>query len=414
MFFQQSSVSALAAITFLTHASTSLAGHARRQPLGHHHVARELSARQDLGCVGQLELDVLKSETTAFQGWIETWFNTSDTIDYNTAVSQLQQEYQAYNGWISAWLDSAMASGVPAPSLASAIPTSVPMSTGTKIHTRLPVPSSAPAVPPYPLPSAASSLVGTGTAPGTAGTAPSIPSSAPTGIINSLPPVASSSVPAPEKVHSSISASLGSIGGQQTVKPSTFISVPASSAPVVASSAPVNVPTVSASAVSTPAPTGGSTSSSGSFNAGASNNLAVYYGQTDASSSVTLAQQCADASVDIVILAFLTEYFGPGNYPTLNFGGSCSSPNSAQSAKGATGLLSCPDMATAIKTCQSNGKKVLLSLGGATGTSKFSSDSQASTFATQLWNLFGGGTGEDSNLRPFGDVKLDGFDIGKS
>lgn len=64
-----------------------------------------------------------------------------------------------------------------------------------------------------------------------------------------------------------------------------------------------------------------------------------------------------------------------------------------------------------IKTCQSLGKQVLLSLGGAAATTAFSSDSQASDFATKIWNLFGGGLGENAELRPFGSAVLDGFDI---
>ncbi|KAK4691427.1 hypothetical protein P7C71_g5573, partial [Lecanoromycetidae sp. Uapishka_2] len=121
---------------------------------------------------------------------------------------------------------------------------------------------------------------------------------------------------------------------------------------------------------------------------------------------------CQDSSVDIVVLAFLTTFFGPGGYPEVNFGAACASTVSeAMTAKGATGLLSCPTMAQDITACQNAGKKVLLSLGGSIATSAFSSDSQADQFATTLWDLFGSGTGEDAGLRPFGDVKVDGFDL---
>ena len=61
-----------------------------------------------------------------------------------------------------------------------------------------------------------------------------------------------------------------------------------------------------------------------------------------------------------------------------------------------------------IKTCQSKGIKVILSLGGASGSYGFDSDSQAKTFADTLWNLFGGGSAED---RPFGDTEIDGIDL---
>ena len=70
-------------------------------------------------------------------------------------------------------------------------------------------------------------------------------------------------------------------------------------------------------------------------------------------------------------------------------------------------------MASHISVCQSLGKKVLLSLGGSIAVSAFASDSQASEFATTLWDLFGAGTGVDPGLRPFGSVIIDGFDVGK-
>jgi chitinase len=62
-----------------------------------------------------------------------------------------------------------------------------------------------------------------------------------------------------------------------------------------------------------------------------------------------------------------------------------------------------------IQTCQDSGKVVLLSLGGAIGDYGFSSSSQAQSFATTVWNLFGGGS---SDTRPFGDSVVDGFDLG--
>ena len=47
-----------------------------------------------------------------------------------------------------------------------------------------------------------------------------------------------------------------------------------------------------------------------------------------------------------------------------------------------------------------------ISLGGATGAAGFTSDSQASQFATTIWNLFLGGS---SSTRPFGSAVLDGY-----
>lgn len=69
-------------------------------------------------------------------------------------------------------------------------------------------------------------------------------------------------------------------------------------------------------------------------------------------------------------------------------------------------LPNCQFLASSIQTCQSKGKVVTLSLGGATGAAGFTSDSQASAFADQIWNLFLGGS---SSTRPFGDAVLDGY-----
>ena len=97
----------------------------------------------------------------------------------------------------------------------------------------------------------------------------------------------------------------------------------------------------------------------------------------------------------------------------MDFGPACGGQSSQMQAKGATGMLACGQMATDIATCQSSGKKVLLSLGGATAQTAFTGDAQATAFASTLWDLFGAGTGMDAGLRPFGQTKIDGFDVGK-
>ena len=154
-----------------------------------------------------------------------------------------------------------------------------------------------------------------------------------------------------------------------------------------------------------------SSSSNGSFNAQSSTNLAVYYGQSPATEKYTLDQMCQDQNVDIVVLAFLTTFDGPAGQPVINFGPATGGDPTLGAKKiNATGLLDCPLLAKNITTCQSLGKKVLLSLGGASGVTNFTSDAQASQFATNLWNLFGGGM-TDSDMRPFGKVKIDGFDV---
>lgn len=147
------------------------------------------------------------------------------------------------------------------------------------------------------------------------------------------------------------------------------------------------------------------------FNADASDNVAVYFGQTDATGKTSLASLCQDPAVDIVILAFITATSGPGSYPKLNFGAACDGQTPQMKAS-APGLLSCPDLASQIKTCQSIGKKVFLSVGGWVAQTTFNSDAEAAQVAGTLWNVFGAGTDIDPGLRPFGSVRVDGFDIG--
>lgn len=70
-----------------------------------------------------------------------------------------------------------------------------------------------------------------------------------------------------------------------------------------------------------------------------------------------------------------------------------------------TELLDCSFLASDIEYCQSQGKIVTISLGGAGGTVGFSSDSEAQTLADTVWDIFLGGS---SPNRPFGSAVLDG------
>jgi chitinase len=118
--------------------------------------------------------------------------------------------------------------------------------------------------------------------------------------------------------------------------------------------------------------------------------------------------------VDIVMIAFLNIFFGPNGYPSLAIrGNACRAASTAQQTT-APGLVNCALMAPNITACQQIGKPVLLSLGGSTGQSNFTSAAQAVEFASTLWALFGADTTNmtTSPLRPFGtSVVLDGFDI---
>ena len=141
-----------------------------------------------------------------------------------------------------------------------------------------------------------------------------------------------------------------------------------------------------------------------------SKGLAVYWGANDY--STTLDDVCSDDSYSIVNLAFLSHFFSAGGYPTL-FLSPLNFPSDAQSAKGATDLRDGSSLVPALQKCRDSGKKIILSMGGANDYSnvRLTGDDQGRQIANTLWNLFGGGT-QDADLRPFGDFKLDGFDIG--
>ncbi|KAJ6825823.1 putative acidic endochitinase [Iris pallida] len=122
--------------------------------------------------------------------------------------------------------------------------------------------------------------------------------------------------------------------------------------------------------------------------------IAVYWGQNGGEG--TLADACSSGNYAYVMLSFLTT-FGNGQTPVLNLAGHCE-----PSTNGCTGHSS------EIRSCQSQGVKVLLSLGGDVGSYTLSSSEDAQGVADYLWNNFLGGT---SKSRPLGDAVLDGIDF---
>ncbi|CAL1696369.1 unnamed protein product [Somion occarium] len=142
--------------------------------------------------------------------------------------------------------------------------------------------------------------------------------------------------------------------------------------------------------------------------------MSVYWGQNSygathsdvANFQKPLAFYCQDDAIDVVPVAFLDVFFGPGNVPSINLANTCNSADNATFA--GTNLPICTSVGTDIKACQAKGKIVTLSLGGAGGSVGFSSDSQAQTLADTIWNIFLGGS---SPTRPFGDAVLDGVDL---
>ncbi|KAL5540868.1 hypothetical protein UlMin_043260 [Ulmus minor] len=109
--------------------------------------------------------------------------------------------------------------------------------------------------------------------------------------------------------------------------------------------------------------------------------IAIYWGQN--SNEGTLAETCNTDNYQFVNIAFLIT-FGNGQTPALNLAGHCD-----------PAANTCQGLSSDIKACQGKGIKVLLSIGGATGSYSLSSTQDAN----------------QSNSRPFGDAVLDGVDF---
>ncbi|KAK5652476.1 hypothetical protein OQA88_10520 [Cercophora sp. LCS_1] len=152
------------------------------------------------------------------------------------------------------------------------------------------------------------------------------------------------------------------------------------------------------------------------FHPRASTNVAVYFGQSAATTRTSLLDQCADPNIDMVILGFLTSINDANSgWPRLELSAACPSYQTVQMLAVAPGLAYFPYLEEDIVKCQTKyGKKVTLSLGGAGSILPLSSDIEAITFADKLFGLFGPRGYVDSGLRPFGEAVIDGFDLDKS
>ena len=134
--------------------------------------------------------------------------------------------------------------------------------------------------------------------------------------------------------------------------------------------------------------------------------VAVYWGQNGGGTveNNDLSTYCTSSSgIDIIILAFLYEYGNGVNVPSGTIGQSCYIDTNGNPSN-------CDALASAISTCQANGVKVILSLGGASGAYSLQSQSQAQTIGQNLWEAYGNTAG-GSVPRPFGTSFVNGFDF---
>ncbi|KAF8492550.1 glycoside hydrolase superfamily [Russula emetica] len=125
----------------------------------------------------------------------------------------------------------------------------------------------------------------------------------------------------------------------------------------------------------------------------------------DGSGQQDMSAYCQDDTIDNIIIAFLDGFGTTGGEVQLNLANACSSSSDGSKKRQ---IADCSFMSSQIKQCQSKGKIVTLSLGGAISQIGFSTDSQGRTFADKIWDMFLSGSGQQ---RPFGDAILDGVDL---
>ncbi|KAI1077680.1 glycoside hydrolase family 18 protein [Whalleya microplaca] len=141
------------------------------------------------------------------------------------------------------------------------------------------------------------------------------------------------------------------------------------------------------------------------FDASSSSNIAVYWGQNSfgqKDSQTRLVDYCDNDEFNIIPLAFLNGIKTPiTNF--ANAGDNCTTYEGTE-------LLNCPQLEEDIQACQSKGKTILLSIGGATYTEGgFTDEASAVSGAESVWSLFGSDTTTEN--RPFGKAVVDGFDF---
>ncbi|KAI0446508.1 putative class III chitinase [Xylaria telfairii] len=141
------------------------------------------------------------------------------------------------------------------------------------------------------------------------------------------------------------------------------------------------------------------------YSATGTDNISVYWGQNSANGATTqgrLKEYCDDNGINVINVSFLTGI----KTLTTNF----ASAGDKCTAISGTGLLRCTEIEDDIKYCQSQGKTILMSIGGATYyEGGFSDSASAQASAKIVWDLFGSNTAAAN--RPFGSAVVDGFDF---
>ena len=348
------------------------------------------------------QLSQLHSDLQDFVQWLNDWFSTPGAMNSPDAVQFLESEVSTYAGYLADWLNKTMptSSSITTPEASSATSiTDLPTGTDGSTDSTMDMGSAIASTSPTPTDATSSSFSSDN--PGTSDSG--VPTSTDVTTDQSLPTDTSGDSATDSASSQPTPTDTGTDGSPSSVDASTTASTEFSTPDTSSDSS---------------APSASSVRQS-SFNPAASDNVAVYFGQTDRTSQVPLSELCAENSIDVVVLSFLTQFFGAGGYPAVNFGGSGAGVSTPQmDAAGASGLAEYNELKNNISQCQEQGKVVLLSLGGSTGNTVFgtddaTADKAGSRFADTLWKLFGPPTPEALGMRPFQEVVVDGFDIGE-
>ncbi|APA07296.1 hypothetical protein sscle_02g020660 [Sclerotinia sclerotiorum 1980 UF-70] len=169
------------------------------------------------------------------------------------------------------------------------------------------------------------------------------------------------------------------------------------------------------------------------YDASSPANLALYWGSGP--SQTNLSYYCEQSTIDIIPLAFMNVFPAQGDgYPAENFGNACYGQpiftpgpgyplGDVDTSKDQL-YVQCPGIQEGIPYCQSLGKKILLSLGGASNTYQLTGVADGEYFADFLWGSYGpfkqswldnggirpmdgGYYGTDPNIH----IDIDGFDF---
>ncbi|TGO40934.1 hypothetical protein BHYA_0029g00440 [Botrytis hyacinthi] len=134
------------------------------------------------------------------------------------------------------------------------------------------------------------------------------------------------------------------------------------------------------------------------YDASSPANVALYWGSGP--SQTNLSYYCEQSTVDIIPLAFMNVFPAQGDgYPAENFGNACYGKpiftpgpgyplGDVDTSKDQL-YVQCPGIQEGIPYCQSLGKKILLSLGGASNTYQLTGAADGEYFADFLWGSYG-------------------------